>query len=360
MYLHKLPHRSSVLLGAAVLAVLTAGFVACSSEPTAESAAGAAPTGNPYALQKGGHHHWIVPTRATAEQWRAWRATRTRNAAGPTAETLLFGGGIDGIGVTSGVPRVYLVFWGSQWASGGDPNGAATYLQNLFRGIGTGGEQWSGTMTQYCDGPDVAKGASTCDTTTNPHVGYPNSGALAGVWVDTGAAAPANATAAQIAQEAVAAAAHFGNTSAASNRFVQYLIVSPSGTHPDGFNTSGASFCGWHDYTQSASGDLAYTNMPYVSDAGSACGVNFVNGGAAGVLDGFSIVAGHEYAETLTDQNPPGGWTAASGAENGDECAWISSGQGAAANVTMSTGAFPMQSTWSNDTNRCDISHRIL
>ena len=99
--------------------------------------------------------------------------------------------------------------------------------------------------------------------------------------------------------------------------------------------------------------------MPYVTDLGASCGENFVNGGSAGLLDGFSIVNGHEYAETLTDQNPAGGWTASSGAENGDECAWISSGQGAAANVSMGNGAYAMQSTWSNDTNECDISHAI-
>jgi len=98
-----------------------------------------------------------------------------------------------------------------------------------------------------------------------------------------------------------------------------------------------------------------------VSDAGSSCGMAFVNSGTAGVLDGFSIVSGHEYAETLTDQNPPGGWTNPStGAESADECAWISSGQGAAQNVTFATGAFAMQSIWSNDTHRCEISHPVL
>src|SRR5205814_173855 len=69
--------------------------------------------------------------------------------------------------------------------------------------------------------------------------------------------------------------------------------------------------------------------------------------------------------ETLTDQNPAGGWvnntgSSFTGQENGDECAWISSGQGAAALVAFSTGSFAMQSTWSNDTNRCDISHPIV
>src|SRR5207244_398585 len=70
-------------------------------------------------------------------------------------------------------------------------------------------------------------------------------------------------------------------------------------------------------------------------------------------------------AETITDQNPAGGWvnntgSSFTGQENGDECAWISSGQGAAALVAFSTGSFAMQSTWSNDTNRCDISHPIV
>jgi serine protease len=216
-------------------------------------------------------------------------------------------------------------------------------------------------MTQYCDGPTVPKGAMSCNPATTPHVGYPNAGALAGVWFDGAAAAPANATPAQLAQEAVAAAAHFGNTSPAANRYVQYVILSPSGTHPDGFGLSGSNFCAWHDYTTSQYGDLAYANMPYVGDLGTSCGQNFVNSGAAGLLDGFSIVNGHEYAETLTDQNPAGGWTAsATGAENGDECAWISSGQGASANVTMGNGAYAMQGTWSNDTTRCEISHAIL
>ena len=61
---------------------------------------------------------------------------------------------------------------------------------------------------------------------------------------------------------------------------------------------------------------------------------------------------------TLTDQLPPGGWTnPSSGEEVADECAWITSGQGAAANVTMASGIFAMQSIWSNDNDPCEISH---
>jgi hypothetical protein len=337
--------------------LLAAGcLAACSTHPVSPGAGE-----NPYAPWHGhAYRHGAVPTREAAQRMRAWEASmRVRGAPTVSPTILAFGGGIDGIGVTSGIPRVYLVFYGSHWTGSGDPRGAATYLQNLFKGIGTGGELWSGTMTQYCDGPTVPRGATTCDPGTTPHVGYPSAGALAGVWFDTAAPAPANTTATQLAQEAVRAAAHFGNTTAAANRYAQYMVVSPSGTHPDGFNSSGADFCGWHDYTSSAYGDIAYANMPYASDAGSSCGANFVNAGSLGQLDGFSIVSGHEYAETLTDQNPSGGWTNSSGAEVGDECAWISTGQGASANVTMGNGAYAMQSIWSNDTNQCEISHSI-
>ncbi len=161
------------------------------------------------------YRHGAVPTRETQQRMRVWYAS---HAAGPVPNVLSFGGGIDGIGVTSGTPRVYLVFYGSQWLSGGDPQAAAAYLQSLFTGLGTVGEQWSGTLTQYCDGTRVVKGATSCPAGA-PHVGYPRGGALAGVWFDTSAPSPDNAIAAQLAAEAVSAARHFGNTSATSNRY---------------------------------------------------------------------------------------------------------------------------------------------
>lgn len=341
-----------------LVAVIAAGVPACSAPPASQVL-----PANPFSPRyQHAYRHGVVPTREAEAKIRAWRAAQMARRGAPLANpnVLAFGGGVDGIGVTSGTPRVYLVFYGSQWTSGGDPNGAAAYLQSLYKGVGTGGELWSGSMTQYCDGSTVPTGSTTCTPTDTPHVGYPSGGAFAGVWFDTSAPAPDNATVAQLAQEAIAAAAHFGNLTPAANRYALYLVVSPSGTHPDGFGLAGGNFCGWHDFTSSPSGDLAYANMPYVSDQGASCGQSFVNAGAAGLLDGFSIVSGHEYAEMLTDQNPPGGWTAtATGDEVGDECAWISTGQGASANVTMGNGIYAMQSIWSNDTGQCEIAHPV-
>ena len=148
---------------------------------------------------------------------------------------------------------MYLVFWGSQWGAASPPGssnfsndtaGVAPRLVALHNGIGTNGELWSGVMTQYCEG--LPKGTITCPSSA-PHVPYPTGGTLAGTWNDTASPAPSSATANEIGVEAVNAAAHFGNTTPASNRNAQYVIVSPKGTHPDRFN-AGGGFCAWHAY----------------------------------------------------------------------------------------------------------------
>ena len=337
---------------------------------------------NPYApsyrhLYRGG----AVPTRGAAARMAGWArqhpgaATASPAAAGgvqaTSANNVRYGGGNDGIGVTTGDERVYLVFFGSQWGTqstnskgdvtlSGDPSGEAPYLQEMFKGLGTGGEQWSGVATQYCQG--VSAGAQTCPATA-PHVAYPHGGALAGVWVDESAASPGQATCDQLAQEAINAATHFGNTTAAENRDASYVILSPTGTHPDGFDTqTGQDFCAWHDWNgdstlsgggavPSPDGDIAFTNMPYVTDAGVNCGANFVRSGTAGKLDGASIVVGHEYAETITDQNPAGGWLDLGGEETADKCAWLQTGSGKVALLTLPTGTFAMQGIWANNAN---------
>src|SRR5579862_7478480 len=66
-----------------------------------------------------------------------------------SAYDLHYRGGISGVGVTTGTPRIYLVFWGTQWGKKGknaqgyvtfsnDPAGLAPYVQAFFSGLGTG------------------------------------------------------------------------------------------------------------------------------------------------------------------------------------------------------------------------------
>jgi serine protease len=329
------------------------------------------------------HHPYregAVPTIGRLARMGQWASVNQRLAA--RASNLTYGGAIDGIGVTTGHQKVYLVFYGSQWGTqstngsgdvtlSGDPSGVAPYVQEFFKGLGTGGELWSGVLTQYCEG--VATGATSCPASNASHVAYPTGGALAGVWVDESTASPSAASGHQLGVEAVNAAGHFGNTTAASNRDAQYVIISPHGANPDNYQTQG--FCAWHDYNgdttlsggavSSPDGDIAFTNLPYIPDAGASCGQNFVN--SSGPLDGVSIVEGHEYAETSTDQNPAGGWTDRTGEENGDKCAWITPGtSGGSFDLTSGTGRFAVQTTWANDASgsgkgaHCEGSHAIV
>ena len=377
--------RLSVLLTVTITALTAVGTQVVSGGAAQASKAPAGTSVTTAAGWQPYRHGW-VPLRG-AQVVPAPSATRAHLAAGQltaSASDMTYQGSIDNVGVTTGSPQVYLVFYGSQWGTqstnaqgaavfSGDPNGMAPDVQAFFSGLGTSNELWSGVLTQYCEG--VAVGTVFCPTSSS-HVGYPSGGGvLKGVWEDASVASPLNASAGQLGQEAEAAAAHFGNTTAAANRDVQYVIVSPTGTHPDHFNTPSGQFCAWHDYTGDSAylgsinqapsgGPVAFTNMPYVTDMGASCGENFVNSGSAGVLDGVTIVGGHEYAETLTDQFPAGGWIDSSGYENGDKCAWISSGQGAAADLALGTGSFAVQSTWANDYNGgaggCELSHPVV
>ena len=256
------------------------------------------------------------------------------HGGGSSSNNLSYHGGAGGIGVETG-PKIYLVLWGSQWINN-DPSGEAALLQSFYQGLGS--SSWLNSVTQYCQG--VASGVFFCDG-SGQAAGNP-SNIFAGVWSDNAISAPASPTQSQLAAEAAYAAAHFRNTTAASNASVQYAIATASGNNAKGF---GSQYCAWHSSTSSAYGAIAYTNLPYITDAGAVCGANF-NG--LGANAGITIVSGHELAETVTDQFPSTGWTDSGGAEIGDKCAWISSGQGASANVKLGTGTFPVQSLWSN------------
>jgi IPT/TIG domain len=380
------------VLGATVAGTAPAGATTRSTPPAASAASGALtdPTGgnHPY-------RHGAVP-RIVRSSVRGARVAdpfgngpasvtpRTNLQAGSAAPAsgsqLRYGGGLTSgglvsAGVTTGQPEVYLVFLGSQWGAESvtgsgvatfahDPDHEAAALQALYGGLGTHGELWSGIVTQYCDG--AAVGATSCSSSTGA-VPYPSGRVLAGVWYDNSAgatsASASGSTGHQLAAEAEAAAVHFGNSAQAANRDAQYVIASPTGSNADGWNSPVNGYCAYHDDSHDSTIDgggavpgpiLAFTNLPYVPDAGGGCGAGTVN--SPGVLDGATEAASHEYAETLTDQfpeaNPPGGWSTAKGSEIGDLCAYIAAPlPGAAYDLTLADGTVAVQGLWSNAAN---------
>lgn len=282
-----------------------------------------------------------VVIHATVEATQKNRASQASIFGSSTTSNLSYHGGTGGIGVET-APKIYLVLWGSQWGS--DPSGEEAILETFFNGIG--GSGWLNSVIQYCQG--VASGTVSCSGAGTPAGNQ--QGMLGGVWYDN-SSAPTHPRQSQLASEAVKAAQHWGNTTAASNASVQYVIATAHNNNSTGFGTQ---YCAWHSSTSSTAGKIAYTNLPYITDAGASCGANF-NG--LGAKAGITIVEGHELAETITDQFPSTGWIDGSGAENGDKCAWVSSGSGASANFTFSTGTFPVQSLWSNATSSCVLTY---
>ncbi len=227
------------------------------------------------------------------------------------------------------VPKIYLIFWG--WSGANDtthdPDGMATYLVNYVTALG--GSNLANVATQY-----TGTGQGNI---TNP------SNQLGGVWYDSSSLPPSNYADSDIQAEAAKAVAHFGYSADAN-----YFVVTPTGYTTSGF---GSQWCAYHNSYSSGSGPVAYTDFPYVPDAGSGCGQGNVN--SPGTLDGASIVGGHEITETITDPGAGNGWTDSSGAEIGDKCAWTND-----QNVTMGNGAvFANQPEWSNAISGCAFSY---
>lgn len=329
-----------------VLSCLIAATTVCAHAQTTRQIM--SPAEHPWGLHYVEQGQPPVFIHPTVEAWRQAFTAAAKPQKSGTSNNLYYHGGVSGVGVET-TTRVYLVFWGSQW-NNNDPSGEASILESFYGGAG--GSQWLNSVTQYCQG--VASGTYFCNG-AGQAAGNPPS-IYAGYWYDNGSTAPSRPSQSQLAAEAVKAASHFGNTTASRNASVQYVIATSHGHNASGFGTQ---YCAWHSSTSSSYGEVAYTNMPYMTDAGASCGANF-NG--LGANAGITIVGGHEMAETITDQFPNGGWLDSGGAENGDKCAWISSGQGASAMTTFPNGSkFPVQSLWSNafnsDAGGCVMSY---
>ena len=224
-----------------------------------------------------------------------------------------------------------------------DPDGVGTLMARFVAAIG--GTTWGDVPTQYYQ----SNYNSSYSTIGNP----PHQ--LAGVWYDNTNPIHDNLSPIDLAREAALAVQYFYATDLAASNFV---IATPEKLNDAGFNQS--QYCAWHDYTTAAvypgvQSGIAFTNMPYVLNAGGGCGKDFVNPAPTGDLDGVTIVLGHEIAETLTDPGAEsstglvqnGGWFDYQGWEIGDKCAWVGDGlqaPGAPFNMIGNDGCgYPVQ-----------------
>jgi hypothetical protein len=274
-----------------------------------------------------------MPTIPQAEAQRALQAAGYADSMAGGSPLLYHGGPI------TKVPHVVLVFWGFHTTGVStidDPAGEEAYLTSFFSHVG--GSYWAGIQTQYTES---ARGAIT-----NPAVQF--NAATDVIHDDPPAGLPAVVPDVLLASEAVNAADAY-RAAHGYDQDVQFLIATP---HERNTAEFGTVYCAYHTTTtDSASRDVAYTNLPYMTDMGTTCGSNFAGGGA---LDGVSIVAGHEFEETVTDPLL-NAWYDSSGQENGDKCAWLTSGPGHTQLVNFGGTNFAVQGLWSNAISDCDI-----
>jgi serine protease len=233
---------------------------------------------------------------------------------------------------------LYLLLWGPNWTSDSSQAASASYLASFYSGLGVQPQDsWSTITDQYTDG-----------------TGHPffNGSVFAGTYHDT-STPPSGVTQGQLTAESDAFDSAAGIPSGSTD--VQVVIATQSGTCPQGFAACGGNYCAYHT---SDDNSVPFTNLPYLLDAGSSCGEYFISS----EYDGFSMVGGHEYAETITDPYPDSGWWDPNdpyGGEIGDKCVWGGGNWGGSdpyGDVSLSTGSFGMQSLYSNADQGCIMS----
>jgi len=333
-----------IVAGATVAITATFGLTVAAQATAGASAARPAPTARVINLHRAfeaklGHVKVGKPAGivyALGRQPKAPAKRVSRRCSEPNCP-LVYGGG-----PVQHTPHVYLLLWGPTWSTNSGEKASAHFLENFYAGLGVQPQDnWSTITSQYGDGS-----------------GFPTfSGSVyEGAFQDTGTP-PSGTTDAQFGAEADAFAS---NQNISDLNDAQIIIATQSGTCPQGFfaphcaNGKGV-YCAYHDASSEP-----FTNLPYLLDSGAGCGEDFIN--KNGTDDGFSIVGGHEYAESVTDPFPPFGWIdqndTVSGGEIGDKCAWRGlnwNGNDPAGDVTLATGSFAMQSLWSNSANTCVI-----
>jgi hypothetical protein len=233
---------------------------------------------------------------------------------------------------------VILEYWGSWWTTHG--KAAKDELQNLFDGLGN--SSWAATLHQYC-----ANGNSPAWS----------SNLLVKTYSDTANPPSAAPTESQLREEI--------NKISEKEGIQQYggiyVLVTPPGTVP-AWDTA-HSACGHHSWLviQQTGSENAWIDIPYgLIRSSNGCGWNLSNG-VAGAL---SVVAGHEWAEAVTDPyvNSPssiGGsaWaTGSHGQEVADICEpgkLLQIFNNNLFTLHLKAGSFTMQKIWSNAAGQC-------
>jgi DNA-binding beta-propeller fold protein YncE len=223
-------------------------------------------------------------------------------------------------------PKVYVIYWGSNFNTNEKGIEVHSMLQNLFAGLTSSAYQ--GILTQYFD----ATGRISSTVT-------PNS------FIDESVKAPAELNALKVEEEVSAMVAANKWTAETSAQFL--LTTAPGSTYQ---TTTGCAYHGVTSASAHVTGGIVYDFVPYQGDPPfSTNGCVEIGNPTKNPVFKTSKSASHEYAEAATDPLL-NSWRAASGAEISDICQ-------AQNIVELSSGAW-VQNQYDDHQNAC--SHEDL
>ena len=206
------------------------------------------------------------------------------------------------------------IFWGPSWTN-------ATFVADKITGLdswytGHNASNYAATVNEYTG--SNGKVAST----TLTHLGH---------LVDTSTATGGSSTSAILAEvcKAIASPDPSGN-----GYYPVYTDV----------KRGSAGYCAWHS-AGTCSGVPVQFAFFFNLDGDSGCDPADTTTGHSQGLAALASVTAHELSEARSDPASPGAWYDASGAENGDKCAWTFN----VPSVTFPNGSkWKLQGEWSN------------
>lgn len=197
-------------------------------------------------------------------------------------------------------PKLYVIFWGSNWLNGGSTKTTLELFYNSLLSTGPFGE-WGGILTQYC-------GTNGCPPRYASSVEY---------WVDGGVTHPERVCDSfeeecEVGNASIHGEIHRAITlpgsawqSAGADPNAQFIVIpAPHTTYQQNFayyyNKKKQkwllAFCGYH-------GDYASATYTFVPDLADTEGAFYPCKGSSDPTggDATTATASHEYAETVTD-----------------------------------------------------------
>ncbi len=97
-----------------------------------------------------------------------------------------------------------------------------------------------------------------------------------------------------------------------------FVLTSSNVSESSGFCSR---YCGWHTQGTIVGSDIKYSFVGNANRCLSGCAAQTISPNGNAGVDGMISVIAHELEETVTDPDL-NAWYDASGAENGDKCAW--------------------------------------